>query len=99
MSKGIEEYIPVGHDNAIKRRELRRLTGLSDREMREHIEYARTREIVILNLQDGNGYFMPRDDEGELVRRCYRAEVSRGRTILKNTRNYTQWLIENEGGV
>lgn len=54
----ILDYIPTGHDNAVTRRELTDQTGIKDRAIRDMIHYAR-RKIVILNLQDGKGYFIP----------------------------------------
>lgn len=54
----ILDYIPTGHDNAVTRRELTDQTGIKDRAIRDMIRYAR-RKIVILNLQDGKGYFIP----------------------------------------
>ena len=54
----ILDYIPTGHDNAVTRRELMDQTGIKDRAIRDMIHYAR-RKIAILNLQDGEGYFIP----------------------------------------
>lgn len=54
----ILDYIPTGHDNAVTRRELMGQTGIKDRAIRDMIHYAR-RKIAILNLQDGEGYFIP----------------------------------------
>lgn len=54
----ILDHIPVGHDNAVTRRELMDQTGIKDRAIRDMIHYAR-RKIAILNLQDGKGYFIP----------------------------------------
>lgn len=34
----IVDYIPVGHENAISRKELSRKTGLTDRILRKEIE-------------------------------------------------------------
>ena len=36
----IAEYIPVGHENAISRKRLAMITGLSDRQIRQLIERA-----------------------------------------------------------
>ena len=54
----ILDYIPTGQSNAVTRKELCRRTGLNDRAMRVLIHKARGK-IPILNLQDGNGYFVP----------------------------------------
>lgn len=52
----ISDYIPFGKDNAISRKKLEKVTGLSDRDIREEIAMAR-RNTVILNLSNGQGYF------------------------------------------
>ena len=48
----IKEYIPVGSENAVTRKYLSKVTGLSDRRVRHAIHEAR-RDIPILNLSDG----------------------------------------------
>lgn len=69
----IIEYIPQGHDNAISRTDLRLITHLTDREMREMIAIAP--EPVYNN---GNGYFRYLD-ESDLVhmRKYLKAEIRR----------------------
>ena len=53
----IIDYIPVGHKNAVTRKQLVILTGLSDRKIRNMIQEECNREHPILNMQDGKGYF------------------------------------------
>ena len=77
----ILEYIPYGRKNAIKRKTLRDLTGLSDRDMRRAIELAR-QETPIINLQDGRGYYRP-DDRDDLQRYVLQ-EQARAKKILQN---------------
>ena len=63
----IVDYIPFGKENAISRQQLERVTGLSDRDVREAISLAR-RNTVILNLSNGKGYFQPiQGEEDDLV--------------------------------
>ena len=50
----IETYIP--HDRFISRAELVDLTGLSDRTVREKIEQARRRGIMIVSNTRAGGY-------------------------------------------
>lgn len=69
----IIDYIPVGHKNAVTRKQLVILTGLSDRKIRNMIQEECNREHPILNMQDGKGYFQPAYDEMHLVR-LYRAQ-------------------------
>lgn len=64
----IESYIPIGQANAIPLKKLCEITGLDSRVIREKISLAR-RKTCIINLQDGNGYFIPSEDEKPLVER------------------------------
>ena len=52
----IIDAVSYGHDNAVTREELSRRTGLSDRALRDGINKS---EELIINLQDGKGYFRP----------------------------------------
>lgn len=54
----IMNVIPVGHKNAVTRKQLCISTGMNDRRIRKAVAEAR-RENVILNLQDGSGYYIP----------------------------------------
>ncbi len=54
----IIDYIPTGSSNAISRKMLCALTGMEDRTMRQSIHEAR-RTTPILNLSNGDGYFIP----------------------------------------
>lgn len=75
----IVSFVPVGHRNAIGRKNLSLLTGKSDRDVRRMIHEAR-RVTVILNLLDGSGYFRPDMNDPEDVmylRRYIQQEESR----------------------
>lgn len=63
----IVDYIPVGHQNAVTRKQLCILTGLSDRKVRDLIADAR-REMPIINQQDSKGYYIP--DTGNIIDMC-----------------------------
>lgn len=54
----IVDYIPFGRENAVTRTQLRIMTGMNDRKIRDKISEAK-RDTVILNMQDGKGYFRP----------------------------------------
>lgn len=75
------EFIPYGRENAIKRTTLRDLLGVTDREMRNAIAQAR-KETPIINLQDGKGYYRPKDKQ-ELSHYIFQ-EKARAEKILKN---------------
>ena len=74
----IVDYIPFGKENAVKRSKLRALTKMDDRNMREAIEKAQMRGELILNMQDGAGYFRPiLPEERDLVERWQKIEKGR----------------------
>lgn len=77
----ILEFIPYGRNNAIKRKELRDLCGLNDRDMRRAIELAR-KETPIVNLSDGRGYYQP--ETREEITRYIMQEKSRLKSINDN---------------
>lgn len=94
MKGMIENYIPLGRENAISRKSLCTCTGLTDRVVREYISEARARGQAIVGDPNG-GYYMAETEAdicllmGELMSRmmklykCYDAVVkeakSRGR--------------------
>lgn len=61
MEHLIMEYLQKGKENAISRPELARLSGLSDRVVRQAIEDARQDGHLIINRQDGSGYYIAED--------------------------------------
>jgi hypothetical protein len=81
MQDDILKYIPVGKENAVTRQQLVKQTGLNDRAVREAISQAR-RDVVILNEQDGGGYFIPRNNEMNLVRKFVNQESKRAKSIF-----------------
>lgn len=77
----IADYIPFGKDNAISRKRLSEITGLSDRKLREVIALER-RNTIIINLSNGQGYFQPINGlEDDLVVDYYKQENSRLKRI------------------
>ena len=79
----ILDFIPTGSRNAISRKYLNAVLRLSDRKIREMIHFAR-RKIPILNLQDGNGYFIPdmnSENDINLLVQFVRQEESRLKSI------------------
>lgn len=59
----VAEYIPVGHENAITRRDLKNMLHVSDRRIRRLIEIERLNGTPIVN--NGSGYFIARNDDLE----------------------------------
>ena len=83
-------HIGFGKQNACPRVRLAELTGMNDRQMRRCIEILR-RDFIILNDQDGKGYYRPAD--AKEVRRYYYQELNRVRAIDKRLRLPRKYLI------
>lgn len=81
----ILDFIPVGHENAVDRKELERRTGLDDRKNRALIEEAWAKEgKAIINDGDGNGYYVvdPYDPEDVHNLTYYLARIGAARRSL-----------------
>lgn len=91
------DFLRTGKENAITRNELVTLLGLPDRTVRKLIQEARDRGEVILNAQDGAGYYMS-NDVGELERQ-YRTNRNRALSILRQQKHIRRALAENCGQV
>lgn len=95
----IIDYIPQGYKNAISRRSLCNLTGLSDRVIRGLIEEAR-RETIIISNNDGSGYWIfpddPTEQEKEMLRKFVKQQESRAKSIFYALRPARQMM---KGGV
>lgn len=88
----IMTFIPKGKENAISRNELVCLMNLPDRRVRKLIQDARDQGELILNAQDGRGYYTS-DDEGELKRQ-YNTNRNRALSILRQQRHIRRRLRE-----
>lgn len=83
MDVDIVKFIPYGKENAISRDKLASAVGCSDRTMRDLINKAR-RRVVIINLQNGNGYYRPTDEDKEDVLKFKKQEENRAKDIFSN---------------
>lgn len=83
ICQSVLNFIPVGSENAVGRDYLSKVTGLSDRKVRVGIHKAR-RKIPIINLSDGDGYYIPDMNEEKDIRalkRYVKQEESRLKSI------------------
>lgn len=87
------DLIPFGKENAVRRKTLAVRTGMSDRDVRLRIKELR-REYVILNIQDGSGYFRPTENEREMVERYQKQEESRAKSIFWTLKPVREFLNE-----
>jgi hypothetical protein len=76
----IVNYIGTGKENAITRDALCAIMNMSDRAVRQAIEDARHSGHIILNDQDGAGYYMT--DDIKDIERQYRQNERRALSIL-----------------
>ena len=77
----VADAVPEGKDNAVSRQDLARKLGVGDRTMRRWVELARADGLVIVNDQDGKGYYQPTTEE-ELKRQLKQSE-NRTRSQLR----------------
>lgn len=89
------DFIPTGKENAIRRDALVTMLNLPDRRVRNMIEAARKDGALILNAQDGAGYYMS-EDVGELKRQLKRNN-SRAMSILVQQKHLRRKIRELEG--
>ena len=87
----ITEVIPYGHENAVTRAELVRRTGETDRVIRDAINKS---EELIINLQDGRGYFKPLPEEADLVEAWIRIFKARIKDENRRIRVARRWANE-----
>ena len=81
----ILDCIPIGHKNAIDRDVLNGLMRMGDRQVRKLIKGINDSEddsLLIINLQDGKGYFRPAPDENNLVKIWRAQERARGNGVF-----------------
>ena len=91
----ILDCIPIGHKNAIDRDTLNSLMRMGDRQVRrliKDINDSGDDTILIINLQDGRGYFRPAPDENNLVKLWRAQERSRGSGVFGNVNAADRYL-------
>ena len=95
----IATVIPYGMENAVTRTELQHITGYSDRKVRDLIETAQCSGIPILNLQNGKGYFKPKQEEKSIFERWAKQESSRGNKCIRKVRIMKQsFYLKSQSG-
>ena len=84
--------IPEGKENAVSRAALCAASGYSDRLIRRIIAQLREEGYMILNRQDGKGYYI--SDDPDEIERQYRQDTARAMSILKRRKNMRKFLKE-----
>lgn len=90
----IIDFIPYGHENAVTYDFLCKATGLNKRAVRMEISKAR-RENIIINMQDGEGFFRPLESEEDLLLRFYRQEMHRNNEHTETLRPIQEYFYFN----
>lgn len=90
----ITDYIPKGQNNAVSADSLCTALNIDRRTVRRLISSAQENGAVILNMQDGRGYFVPADDESQLVDDYVKQESARARSIFRKLRTARKWCPE-----
>ena len=88
------KYIPFGRENAIGRAELAMKVGCSDRTMRDLINTARKREVIV-NIQNGSGYYRPTENDVGEVEKFKRQEENRAKDIFSGLQPVRKFLKSN----
>ena len=81
-----------GKENAVGRKALACQMNMSDRAVRSLIEKAREEGCLILNQQDGSGYYLPNDMDD--IYSQYKQDTSRALSILKRRKHMRKILKE-----
>ena len=90
----ITDYIPKGQNNAVSADSLCTALNIDRRTVRRLISSAQENGAVILNMQDGRGYYVPADDESQLVDDYIKQESARARSIFRKLRTARKWCPE-----
>lgn len=91
MHADVIKLIPYGKENAVSRDVLSAKVGCSDRTMRNLINKAR-RRVVIINLQNGKGYYRPTDEDVDDVLKYKLQEENRAKDIFNNLQPVREFL-------
>ena len=96
----IYDLLPEGQENAISRRELIAITGMSERALRRTIaEERRAGELILSSMEYGcNGYFRPSHGNAEELRSYIASMTSRGRETFAVLKAAKAALAEIEHG-
>ena len=93
----ITEYLGIGKEHAVPKETLCNLTHMTDRELRKEIELLnKSGEVMVCNLSDGSGYYIPKDFQEAISYR--RQEYSRALSNLKKVDSMDQYIMKTWGG-
>ena len=88
----VARLIPFGKEKAVTREYLAEALGLKDRTIRRAISKARMDGVIIINDQNGNGYY--RSDDIADIERAYKQEKRRALSTMVCLKRMRQRLKE-----
>lgn len=96
MARRIVDILPVGEQNAVPRRQLASMMGISERHLRRRIAAERRAGALILSTtENGGGYFRP--GSVQELRRFVASMSSRGRETFAALEAARTAIADTEG--
>lgn len=92
--KDVAAVIPYGIENAVSRGTLKRVLGCSDRMVRKNIERARANGVIIINLQNSEGYFKTDESDLNNIAKQFNQNESRAMSILVQQKYLRRILVK-----
>ena len=87
----IQQIIKKGKENAKTGKTISRELGIDERKVRELVECLRADGVLIVNDQDGNGYYIT--DDPDVIGRQYNQMTRRALSILRSRTPFRKFLI------
>lgn len=94
--KDVAAVIPYGIENAVSRGTLKRQLGISDRAVRKNIEKARANGVLIINLQNSEGYFKTDETDLNNIAKQFNQNENRAMSILVQQK-YLRRILKRAG--
>lgn len=92
FTEDVAKLIPFGKEKAVTREYLSEALGLGDRAIRRAISKARADGVIIINEQNGNGYY--RSDDIDDIEKAYRQEKRRALSTMVGLKRMRRILKE-----
>jgi len=96
----IERYIGKGRRTSITAKNIAILMNVSERQVRQYIEDARISGVIIINKQDGKGYYLPDDKDKEYLQDLKQQRLQtlkRAQSLLAQVKHIEEELYRISG--
>ena len=94
-NEDMTRFIPRGYQNGVSREELRRRTGLSDRKIREYIEWT-SENVETIYSYNGRYFLYGGSTDRWYCKLYYQREKSRAHTQIRKVRRMGRMWEEND---